>query len=207
MSQIDDYDTIRSHAHRELKIKGSRFIADAFPVNAVTEVKAKLQSTVDSYPDATHHCHAYRIFQKSHIVERSSDDGEPAGSAGAPILQVITGRQLYCILVVVTRYFGGTKLGFGGLIRAYTEITKEVLDACTVEHRIRTEHVRIEFPYELTGSVMHVISRHRGQIADSIYGEKTILILEIPYRDIDIFKNSLIESTANRISFHLWKSS
>ena len=204
MSFEDDYNSIQAPVSAEIKIKGSRFIADASPTEAATDAETFLASIVNAYPDATHHCYAYRVFADRNIIERSSDAGEPAGSAGAPMLTVVKGRQLLAVTVVVTRYFGGTKLGIGGLIRAYTESTQTVLDKCKIVQHIHQSIVPISFPYELTGAVMHVISEYQGQIIESKYETLTHVNVQIPLKVVDNFKKRLIDATSNRIMIEPW---
>ena len=112
-------------AHAQFTVKGSKFIAAVIPVSDEEEAKAHLTAIRKKYHDATHNCYAWRIHS---VSEKASDDGEPSGSAGKPILQVLKGSRLTNTLVVVTRYFGGTKLGIGGLARAYSEAVSMALE-------------------------------------------------------------------------------
>ncbi|MFQ6090882.1 MAG: IMPACT family protein, partial [Candidatus Bipolaricaulia bacterium] len=113
--ELDRYRTIKGEAAAKLTRRGSRFIGIAYPVESLEEVKRRLAEAGRRYRDATHRCYAYRLLTESGIVAHSDDGGEPARSAGPPILRVIEGQDLLNILVIVVRYFGGTKLGIGGL--------------------------------------------------------------------------------------------
>ncbi len=116
-------------AHAQFTVKGSRFIATVLPVSDAEEAKELLTGVRKKYHDATHNCYAWRIHP---AIEKASDDGEPAGSAGRPILQVLKGSGLTNAMVVVTRYFGGTRLGIGGLVRAYGETASMALEKIKV---------------------------------------------------------------------------
>jgi uncharacterized YigZ family protein len=199
-----DYHSISKTANSEIKIKGSRFIAIASPAETGVDAGAFLSVIVDEYPDATHHCYAYRVFDGNRVSERSSDAGEPAGSAGAPMLTVLKGHRLLAIIVVVVRYFGGVKLGVGGLIRAYTEATQMVLDKCVIVQHIRQTIIAISFPYEQTGAVMHIIAQAHGEIVDMAYDTLTRLKVQLPVQLADNFKKQLIDATSNQIVINPW---
>ena len=126
--------------HEIDKISGSRFIADAAPAKSEEEARAFLEVVRSKYHDARHHCWAYRVGPRGEAW-RSSDDGEPSGSAGVPILKQLEGHDVTDLVVVVTRYFGGTKLGVGGLVRAYGSAAKEALEEAKIQEVIVTERV------------------------------------------------------------------
>ncbi len=142
---MDDlYLTIAAHEVREIKVQGSRFIAEAFPVRTRDEINERVEAIRKREFKASHHCTGFRLGQ-SREVFGFSDAREPVGSAGPPILRQIDARLLTFTLVVVTRYFGGTKLGTGGLIRAYGDAAAEVLDACAVEEHVIRTRLRLRF--------------------------------------------------------------
>jgi len=152
--QIQDiYKSISAPSEGLFKDNGSRFIALARPVGSEAEVRDFVASVRKQYHDARHHCYAYRIGHDG-ALWRSSDDGEPSGSAGRPILGQIDSRGLSDILVVVVRYFGGIKLGIPGLIRAYKTSTADALDKACVIEKTATEPFRIRFPYYTMNEVM-----------------------------------------------------
>lgn len=140
------YKTLKQAGNIVLKVKGSRFIGIALPVKNESEVKAGLDKLRKMYPDATHVCYAY-ILGKDGSRQKSSDDGEPTGTAGRPILRQISKAGLVNTLVAVVRYFGGTLLGTGGLIQAYSSAAAEVLEACGTSTLTRYEIYRIRQPY------------------------------------------------------------
>ena len=166
----DIYKSISSPSQGLYKELGSRFIALAYPVESEEEVKALVAAARKEYHDARHHCYAYRLGLTG-AVWRASDDGEPSGSAGRPILGQIDSAGLSDILVIVVRYFGGIKLGVPGLIRAYKESTQDALGQASFTEKIAGSWYRIGFPYENMPAVMKLVKEldlpQRGRSFDS----------------------------------------
>ena len=156
MDLFDAYSSIAAPSEGLFKDNGSRFIALAYPVETEEEVKTIVAGLRKQYHDARHHCYAYRLGYKGDVF-RSSDDGEPSGSAGRPILGQIDSAGLSDILVVVVRYFGGIKLGIPGLIRAYKTSTADALAHAQVVEKIAGKWIRLSFSYETMNSVMKVL--------------------------------------------------
>ena len=156
MDLFDAYSSIAAPSEGLFKDNGSRFIALAYPVETEEEVKTIVAGLRKQYHDARHHCYAYRLGYKGDVF-RSSDDGEPSGSAGRPILGQIDSAGLSDILVVVVRYFGGIKLGIPGLIRAYKNSTADALAHAQVVEKIAGKWIRLSFGYEAMNSVMKVL--------------------------------------------------
>ncbi len=152
----DTYNSIAQPSEGLFKDNGSRFIALAYPVESEEEVREIVSRLRKEYHDARHHCYAYRIGAEGSIW-RASDDGEPSGSAGRPILGQIDSAGLSDVLVVVVRYFGGIKLGIPGLIRAYKNSTADALEAAKVVEKIAGEWLTLNFPYEQLPAVMKII--------------------------------------------------
>ena len=152
----DTYKSIQAPSEGLFKDNGSRFIAGAYPVETEAEVKTILEGLRKQYHDARHHCYAYRLGHRGDIF-RANDDGEPSGSAGRPILGQIDSRALSDILVVVTRYFGGIKLGIPGLIRAYKTSTADALDSAVVVTKTACRHFLLKFDYLDMNGVMKVL--------------------------------------------------
>ncbi|GGK65461.1 YigZ family protein [Rufibacter glacialis] len=152
----DTYRTIAGPTEGLYKEKGSKFIAKAYPVRSEEEVKEILQALRKEYFDARHHCYAY-LLGADKATYRANDDGEPNHSAGDPILGQIRSAELSNVLVVVIRYFGGTKLGVGGLIYAYKTATAEALALAEVEERHETTFITVQFGYEQMNEVMKVV--------------------------------------------------
>ena len=156
MEAFDAYRSIAAPSEGLFKDNGSRFIALAYPVETEEEVKSIVAGLRKQYHDARHHCYAYRLGYKGDVF-RSSDDGEPSGSAGRPILGQIDSAGLSDILVVVVRYFGGIKLGIPGLIRAYKTSTADALSQATVIEKIAGQSFRLHFDYLSMNDVMKVL--------------------------------------------------
>jgi len=141
------------------KVRDSRFIAHCQPIASDEEVREALRNAAIEHKKATHICHAYTLFNGREAIGYASDAGEPRGSAGAPILQLLHVRRLVNSLCLVVRYFGGTKLGVGGLIRAYGGIAAQVLDMALKEEFVRYRIVRIKSPHPIVAGLMHQIQR------------------------------------------------
>ncbi|NOQ97367.1 MAG: YigZ family protein [Calditrichae bacterium] len=175
----------------EIKIQGSRFVAQIFHTATQDKAVEKYAQIKKKYHDATHNCYAYRIDMNQY---RFSDDGEPSGTAGRPILHIIEGRDLFQTLTVVTRYFGGTKLGTGGLKRAYSEAVRKCLDQVYIIEKTRFKEVKITTKYDLLDRVREIISRHQGNIISSDYSDKVILISHIPLGEFNSFQEEIIHN-------------
>ena len=188
--------------HEIPKIRGSRFLATVRGAASEQDVDAFLAEMRGTFSDATHNCYAWRLgLGRDHM--RSSDDGEPSGTAGRPILQEIDGRGLTNVVVVVTRYYGGTKLGTGGLIRAYGEAAAAVLDAAGVEERPIVQRLQLAYGYEETGAVKGVFNSY-GLSADSAdYGARVQLSVDVPVEQVDEVRQALMDGTHGRLHVKL----
>jgi uncharacterized YigZ family protein len=179
------------------KSKGSRFIGEAFPVTTEAEAEARLDAVRKREYAATHWCWAWRLGLDGDAF-RTSDDGEPSGSAGAPILRQIDARELTNTLVVVTRYYGGTNLGVGGLVRAYGEAASDALDAArTVEHVVRVP-VRLRFAYDDTSPAMHTVNRFDAEIAEQHYTADTELVVRVRRSEAEALQAAFVEALGGR---------
>lgn len=152
----DSYKVVTMPGEGLYKEKGSKFFAEAFPVHSEAEVKAKVAEIKKKYFDAKHHCYAF-IIGPDKSCYRSSDDGEPSGTAGKPILNQILSKDLTNVCVVVTRYFGGQLLGVPGLINAYKTSAREALDNCGVMEKTVDEVYSVSFGYPLLNEVMRIL--------------------------------------------------
>ena len=197
----DRYRTIQGESVTKLTRKESRFIGIAYPARSLAEAKDHLDKIRRHYHDATHHPYAYRLITERGIVAYSDDDGEPARSAGPPILRVIEGKDLLNVLVVVPRYFGGTKLGIGGLIRAYSDAAREALARAEIVVQVRRESLRLRYPPELTGEVMRLLSRYRAEISEIAYSDRPVLTATLPSSQSEEFRRALQETTSGRVEF------
>ena len=158
MEEVHKYKTLEGEATSEFKDRGSKFLAYAYPVNSVEEVKEKVQLLKKEHPKAVHHCVAFRIGTDGRLF-RASDDGEPSGSAGRPMLGQIDSAGLTNVLVVVVRYFGGTLLGVPGLINAYKTATADALHNGTVTEKWIEENIELEFDYPVIGEVLQLLKQ------------------------------------------------
>jgi uncharacterized YigZ family protein len=152
----DSYKTIVNHSEGFFKDRGSKFISHAYPVKTEEDVKEILAQLRKDYYDARHHCYSY-ILNPDKSAFRINDDGEPSGSAGKPIHGQLLSYDLTNTLVVVIRYFGGTKLGIPGLINAYREATRDALNQTEIITKTINEYFQIEYEYPLMGNVMRII--------------------------------------------------
>lgn len=179
--------------HDEL-VNGSTFIAFVEPLQAVAGAQALLERVRAAYPDATHHCWAYRFGE----VLRFSDDGEPAGSAGRPMLEVILKRELDNCAAVVVRYFGGKKLGVGGLVRAYSGAVARALDQAGVREVVDTSRLSISAPFADTDSVLRAVAGHDSEAVPDFDERGLRLTIVVPTSEVPALELQLAEITSGR---------
>lgn len=196
---IDEYKTIAAPHVSEIKIKSSKFIAHGSPAESKEEAEYFIAKISKQFFDASHHCYAYQIGAQNPFLFRFNDDEEPSSSAGKPIYQAIQAAALTNLVVVVTRYFGGTKLGVGGLVRAYSAAAKNTLDSCRIVTKILRAPIEFSFPYDDTNTVMRWIQDNDGEIENSVYDVRTQIRVLIRLREVDSFKQVLIERTSGRV--------
>jgi uncharacterized YigZ family protein len=178
-NEEDFYYTISAAVRApELKVRGSRFIADILPVATKEDVSAALEQVRKEFHDASHHCFAYRLGADGALL-RAADDGEPSGTAGKPILLVLTSRKLTNALLIVTRFFGGTKLGTGGLARAYAEAAQQAVSMSHVIRVFLTVSVNVRVLYEDLPAMERLIKAYDAHIAQSTYLASVELMVEI----------------------------
>ncbi len=168
--------TIDEPAETVYKVKASKFLAFAYPVQNEDEIKAHLQNLKKKFPDANHHCFAWRLGPGKDKF-RYYDDGEPSGTAGRPIYGQILSRDITNVLVVVVRYFGGTKLGTSGLIDAYKTSTAMVLESAKIVEFTLKCSLRLIYPYELTSQAMRLVKELKADIISSDYLQKCELLI------------------------------
>ena len=190
METFDSYRSIEAPSEGLFKDNGSRFLALAFPVTSEEEVKEIVSRLRKQYYDARHHCYAYRIGYKGDIW-RASDDGEPSGSAGRPILGQIDSASLSDILVVVVRWFGGIKLGIPGLIRAYKSSTADALANTTIVEKLAERRFRISFGYLSMNAVMKVLKDMGLPQEGQEFGETCSLVTHVRLSKVDSFIEKL----------------
>ena len=190
MSSFDAYKSIGEPSQGLFKDNGSRFIAFAYPVETEEQVKELVGALKKEYHDARHHCFAYRLGYKGDVW-RASDDGEPSGSAGRPILGQIDSLGLSDVLVVVVRYFGGIKLGIPGLIRAYKTSTADALASAQIIEKIASRRFRVHFDYLSMNPVMKVLKDMNLQPSAQDFGEKCSLEVRVRLTAVEDFTNRM----------------
>lgn len=188
------YKTIYKEAEAEIIEKKSKFIATVRPVKTEEEAQSFIEEMRKKYWDATHNVFAYQIGERNQI-QRFSDDGEPSGTAGLPVLDVLKGEDVKDVAIVVTRYFGGTLLGTGGLVRAYGKAAKEgLLEAGIIEKKLY-RRFRVITDYSLLGKVQYEILQEGHVIEDTIYTDKIKFIVLVEEENKDSFSKRIIEKT------------
>ena len=194
----DSYRTLGAHLeHEPDKTKGSRHIANLFPVKHQQEIDDALRSVRERMPEANHHAFAWRLGRGENDF-RYSDDGEPSGSAGRPMLQQLDGHELTDVLAVVTRYFGGTKLGTGGLVRAYSGAVRDALALAEILEVVPHAIVRVAHAYEDSGALAAVWNQFDLQPKSSDYGAEVTVELSIPQARAAALVRAIRDATAAR---------
>ena len=194
---LEEYKTIYEGGQGEIVEKKSRFLAEVRVVKSEEEALKFIEEKKKQYWDATHNCYAYVIGERKELM-RCSDDGEPQGTAGKPMLDVLLGEDLYNTAVVVTRYFGGTLLGTGGLVRAYSKAVQEGLKesrVITKYHGILTE---IGIDYTGVGKLQYLFAKNQIPIIDSQYAEDVKMQILIPAKEEGMIKKAVTEATNAR---------
>jgi len=200
MKMLKQYVTILEPGTDEIIEKKSRFIGYVRHVETEEEANEFVIEIKKKHYDARHNCFAYVIGEEQPIL-RFSDDGEPGGTAGKPILEVITGEQLKNVCIVVTRYFGGTLLGTGGLVRAYTDAAKACIAATEIVCKRMVVPLRIMTNYTDLGKIQYILGCEGIEIQDSIYEENVTLVTEIFVDDVARIEKDVIEATSARATF------
>lgn len=184
------FQTIKSSVEAEITEKKSKFICHAYHVESVDEAEEILRNLRKEYHDARHNCFAYRIIKDD--VSRASDDGEPSGTAGMPMLNILNGRNLSNILVVVTRYFGGILLGTGGLVRAYSLATTLALDSASIVTQTCGLEARFFIDYRDLEELKYILKNRGIVITRMDYGEKIDVVVEAEEDKIRKMQNEKI---------------
>ena len=191
---LSEYKAVYQGGEGEIVEKKSRFIATVIPAGSEEEVLAFIESVRKKYWDARHHCFAYVIGERNEL-QRCSDDGEPSGTAGKPMLEVLLGEEIHNVAVVVTRYFGGTLLGTGGLVRAYSAATKQGLASSVIITKILGVKLCISTDYTGLGKIQYILGQRGLQILDSVYTDKVELEALIPEDELAAVKAEITEGT------------
>jgi len=176
----------------------SRFLVTAAPATTEDDARALLAEVVTEMPDASHHCWAWRIALPA--IDRAGDDGEPSGSAGRPILAQLTGRDIIDSAVIVTRYFGGTKLGVGGLVRAYGGAAGEALDKADLVDWHHYITVEVVHAYNDTNAVVRCMATHSATDVNVVYADVVVRSIRLADDAVDAFRTGIEDATSGRVT-------
>ncbi len=191
---LPEYKTVYRGGEGEITEKKSRFIANVVPVSSEEEAEEFIESMKKKYWDARHNCYAYIIGERGEI-KRFSDDGEPGGTAGKPILEVLSGEGVTNAAIVVTRYFGGTLLGTGGLVRAYGAAAKEGLSASAVINKIPGMRLSITTDYTGLGKIQYLLGQRGITVLDTVYTDKVEMEALVSLKEGAAVKVEITEGT------------
>lgn len=188
-----------SQAQAEIQVSNSTFIASAAPVFSVEEAKAFIDEIKVRYADATHNVPVYIIGHPPSVIEHSSDDGEPAGTAGRPALSVLRGSGFGDIAIVITRYFGGTKLGTGGLVRAYSEAVRSVLEILPKAEKAATVTTEFKIGYPLYEQTQRLAEARLGNIENQIFEVDVTMRIKFRAEAFENFRQELAQLTNGQV--------
>jgi len=203
---LKTYSVPLNQISREQIVVNSRFIATLAPVFSTDEARSFLARIKKEFADASHNVPAYIIGGGNTVTEYFSDDGEPSGTAGKPALAVLRGSGLGDVAVVITRYFGGTLLGTGGLVKAYTEATQRVVNAVARGRRVPVHVAMLAIPYHLLERVRLQVTRQGGEVLGEDFAADITMTLQFPIESFEAFQNELREMSAGRLKAEVIES-
>jgi uncharacterized YigZ family protein len=195
----ESYRTVDGRGEAAFEVQGSEFLGHAASVDAVADAEAFVDGVREAFADATHNVPAYRV-RADPLREYASDDGEPSGSAGKPALNVLEKRDLENVVCVVTRYYGGTNLGVGGLARSYSKAAKDAVDDAGVVEERPHERVRAVVDYDDSGTVRGIVES-AGVAFEADYGERVRIDARVPVADAEALRDRLRSATSGRVEF------
>ncbi|OIM35346.1 YigZ family protein [Oenococcus oeni] len=190
--------TVKQNSTKELIIKKSRFIADIYPLKEEQEAKKIIENVRKKNPNANHVVFAYTVGLNREI-QRMSDNGEPVGTAGKPVLDVITKNNLINVLITVTRYFGGIKLGAGGLIRAYSQSASQTIENAQLATLVNYDRLQLIFDYSLIDKLKYFIEKQKAVVMETNYQAKVQAVILVETSDSKNFQKRLIDLFSGRI--------
>ena len=191
---MEEFITILKNETAEIVEKKSKFIANLFHVESVEEAENRIKDIKKKYHDARHNCIAYRVAENGQIIEKSSDDGEPSGTAGGPMLNILQKNNLCNLVIVVTRYFGGILLGTGGLVRAYSEVTQQAIEKSTKVIKVIGRETIIELDYSNLEKFKYYCKNNNINIKKIDYMDNIILKIEME----ESVKEKIIDDIKNK---------
>jgi uncharacterized YigZ family protein len=184
----------------EHEVSHSRFITSLAPAPSVEEARAYIAAVRAEMPDATHHVYAFKVGYKTSVIEGLSDDGEPTGTAGPPVMAVLRGAELGDAVLVVTRYFGGTQLGTGGLVRAYSDSARAALAAVVRIDKVAHCKIALTVPYPLYERIKLLTVEYNADIDDEAFLVNVTLKLTLPADALDAFTSAVRNMSAGRVT-------
>lgn len=196
--KVSSYRVLLEGGAGEYEEKKSRFIATVRKCESEKEAVAFIEEMKKKYWDARHNCSAFVLGARGELT-RCSDDGEPSGTAGRPMLEVLLGEEIRNIAVVVTRYFGGVLLGTGGLVRAYTQAVKEGLKNCTVGRMRYGHEIRVTTDYNAIGKILYLLGNAGIEPSSSEYTDKVVLRLIVPAEHVEKLQKEMVEATGGKV--------
>jgi len=179
--------TISKHVECDIVEKKSKFIANIYPVQSKEEAEIKIKELKKKYFDARHNCSSYRVLEDGKILEKASDDGEPSGTAGGPMLNILQKNDLCNIVIIVTRYFGGILLGTGGLVRAYSDVTLNAIEKAEKIEIVLGKEYKVKVDYSNLENLKYYARKNNINITKIEYENEIICHLEIKKEDVDKF--------------------
>lgn len=197
---LPTYYTLAENGQHEIEIKKSRFICTLRRVESEDAARDFIQEIKKEHWKATHNCSAYLLGERSEI-QRSSDDGEPSGTAGVPMLEVLKKNELINVAAVVTRYFGGTKLGAGGLIRAYSHAVSEALTAIGIVQGQLQQELLITISYPLLGKLQNFLELQELTIADTVFTEQVVVTVMVKESQLTTYQEMITDLLSGQVTF------
>lgn len=193
--------TIKEPIQSEIVEKKSKFIANIYYVESVDQAEDKIKETKKKYHDARHNCSCYRVLEERKIVEKSSDDGEPSGTAGGPMLNILQKKELVNIVVIVTRYFGGILLGTGGLVRAYSDVTQKAIEETEKISVILGKEYEVKLNYSELEKLKYYAKLNDINIINTKFENEIICYLQIPNEKISSFIDNIEKKNLNILEY------
>ena len=193
--------TIKESIKSEIVEKKSKFIANIYFAQTMDEAENIIKETKKKYYDARHNCSSYRVLEKGNIIEKYSDDGEPAGTAGAPMLNILQKKDLVNVVVIVTRYFGGILLGTGGLVRAYSEVTQKAIEEANLIDITMGKEYEVKVDYSNLEKLKYYAKTNNISITKIEYLNEIICSLQIQNEDIEKFLRDVEQQKINIIEY------
>jgi uncharacterized YigZ family protein len=197
---MSGYRTPKGRTRTELRVSNSRFIATIAPAASMADAQALLREIRAEMPDATHHVHAFKIGYGASVIEAMSDDGEPSGTSGPPALAVLRGADIGDAALVITRYFGGAKLGTGGLVAAYTQAAKAVLAIAPTELKILRHRYTLAVPYRLHAPVRRLLTEFEAIVEQEVFEAEVRMTYLLARERASAFAARLADATSGQFA-------